>query len=70
MGFELVILLSRGPHCDRYTWIGWRGGLTPALRSTTKVPKDEEQITTPVYASHEEITAVKNRKEDLVLQRA
>ncbi|KAI0691251.1 major facilitator superfamily domain-containing protein [Cerioporus squamosus] len=25
-GFTLVILFLRGPHCPRYTWIGWQGG--------------------------------------------
>ncbi|KAI0632369.1 MFS general substrate transporter [Trametes polyzona] len=24
--FALLILLVRGPHCPRYTWIGWKGG--------------------------------------------
>jgi len=26
VGFELFILLLRGPHCQRFTWIGWEGG--------------------------------------------
>ncbi|TFK38956.1 MFS general substrate transporter [Crucibulum laeve] len=26
-GFELFILLIRGPHCSRYTWFGYEGGL-------------------------------------------
>ncbi|KAM5541185.1 hypothetical protein V8D89_005114 [Ganoderma adspersum] len=25
-GFILLVLLLRGPHCRRYTWIGWEGG--------------------------------------------
>ncbi|KAI0632361.1 MFS general substrate transporter [Trametes polyzona] len=24
--FSLFILLARGPHCPRYTWVGWKGG--------------------------------------------
>ena len=26
-GMQFVFLLSRGPHCDRYTWFGYQGGL-------------------------------------------
>jgi len=25
--WQLVVLLSRGPHCDRYTWFGYEGGM-------------------------------------------
>ena len=25
--FTLVILLVRGPHCSRYTWFGYEGGV-------------------------------------------
>ena len=25
-GFTLFILFLRGPHCPRYTWLGWQGG--------------------------------------------
>ena len=27
--FELAILLVRGPHCSRYTWFGYEGGIEP-----------------------------------------
>lgn len=27
MGLQLVLLLMRGPHCSRYTWLGYEGGL-------------------------------------------
>jgi len=27
--FELVVLLVRGPHCSRYTWFGYEGGIEP-----------------------------------------
>ena len=27
--FDLVILLVRGPHCSRYTWFGYEGGIEP-----------------------------------------
>ena len=33
IGWQLFILLSRGPHCQRKTWIGWEGG---ALMSKSK----------------------------------
>lgn len=23
----LVVLLARGPHCNRYTWFGYEGGM-------------------------------------------
>lgn len=26
-GFQLFILFIRGPHCKRYTWFGYEGGL-------------------------------------------
>lgn len=26
-GWQVVILLIRGPHCQRYTWFGYEGGL-------------------------------------------
>ncbi|KAJ7787784.1 hypothetical protein B0H13DRAFT_1465603, partial [Mycena leptocephala] len=25
-GWQLILLLGRGPHCRRYTWVGWEGG--------------------------------------------
>ena len=28
-GAQLVLLLVRGPHCERYTWFGWEGGAEP-----------------------------------------
>jgi predicted MFS family arabinose efflux permease len=28
MGFELLVLLLRGPHCPRYTWFGYAGGVS------------------------------------------
>ena len=26
-GFCLLVILARGPHCKRYTWFGYEGGL-------------------------------------------
>ncbi len=28
-GWQLFMLLLRGPHCDRRTWFGYQGGLEP-----------------------------------------
>ena len=25
--WELVVLFARGPHCNRYTWFGYEGGI-------------------------------------------
>jgi hypothetical protein len=25
--WQLVVLLARGPHCNRYTWVGYEGGI-------------------------------------------
>jgi hypothetical protein len=27
MGFQVGVLFLRGPHCDRWTWVGYEGGL-------------------------------------------
>jgi hypothetical protein len=29
VAFELAMLLVRGPHCSRYTWFGYEGGIEP-----------------------------------------
>lgn len=26
-GWQLLVLLIRGPHCERHTWFGYQGGL-------------------------------------------
>lgn len=28
-GFQILVLLSRGPHCNRSTWFGYEGGIEP-----------------------------------------
>ncbi len=38
-GFCLFILLIRGPHCSRYTWLGYEGGLR-----LTKVPLQKPDV--------------------------
>lgn len=27
MGFQILALLARGPHCRRYRWFGYEGGI-------------------------------------------
>lgn len=36
MGFELFILLLRGPHVGRYTWFGYEGGWSARKGVKTK----------------------------------
>ncbi|TFK90381.1 hypothetical protein K466DRAFT_388225 [Polyporus arcularius HHB13444] len=31
MMFSLVVLLLRGPHAPRYTWLGWQGEFKPVF---------------------------------------
>jgi hypothetical protein len=55
MGFELVVLLIRGPHVSRYTWFGYEGGWSARKGATTKdmgmteaeKPKDSMDTATP-----------------------
>ena len=54
-GFQLLILLLRGPHVPRKTWFGWKGGMELRKQmidempssSTTKTEKDPEQVARP-----------------------
>ncbi|KAF8340061.1 major facilitator superfamily domain-containing protein [Amanita rubescens] len=39
---QLVFLLVRGPHCERYTWFGWEGGAEPN-RSVVDARKKERE---------------------------
>ncbi|KAG8996277.1 hypothetical protein FRB94_008426 [Tulasnella sp. JGI-2019a] len=41
-GFMLIVLLARGPHCPRYTWLGWEGG-TRLTKDIPTVLLDEEK---------------------------
>ena len=40
-GWILLVLLARGPHCQRYTWFGYEGG----LESRKGVVEDRERLT-------------------------
>lgn len=52
-GFLFVILLLRGPHCQRYTWFGYEGGLE-ARKSVVEARKMAEAGVTLPAASHAE----------------
>jgi hypothetical protein len=39
-GLQLFVLLLRGPHCKRYTWFGYEGGLEPRK---SVVDRDEQK---------------------------
>jgi hypothetical protein len=39
--FALLVLLARGPHCARYTWIGWEGGF--AWRKGSQRPQETQK---------------------------
>lgn len=46
-GFSVLILLLRGPHCPRYTWVGYKGGLAirksrPEVEQGPQETKDEK----------------------------
>ena len=40
-GFTLFVLFLRGPHCPRYTWIGWQGGFE--LRKSRVVARQQAE---------------------------
>ena len=43
-GFTLAVLLVRGPHCERFTWFGYEGGLELRNRDDV-VPEVEIKVT-------------------------
>ncbi|KAI1789923.1 major facilitator superfamily domain-containing protein [Ganoderma leucocontextum] len=49
-GFTLLILFLRGPHCPRYTWIGWQGGCE-LRKSRVPAQQDAEPGDGPVAAA-------------------
>lgn len=48
-GWQLFILLLRGPHCERFTWLGYQGGLEPR-----KWVMDERKKQKAAHASEQE----------------
>lgn len=41
-GFQLFILLLRGPHCERYTWFGYEGGIEPRKDVVDAAQREKE----------------------------
>jgi hypothetical protein len=52
-GFLFVILLLRGPHCQRFTWIGYEGGLDArkSVGEATKMAVERDMVELPA-SSH------------------
>ncbi|KAJ7029894.1 MFS superfamily, partial [Mycena alexandri] len=46
-GFQIIVLLLRGPHCRRYTWFGWEGGRAAWRKRRTADPEESSTPTTP-----------------------
>lgn len=61
-GLQIVLLLIRGPHCKRYTWFGYEGGLSahksaPAALVKSPTPemlKSADEKTTVGHPNAEE----------------
>ena len=57
--WQLVVLLARGPHCNRYTWFGYEGGMECRKSAVegnaydTKKGKETDQVPA-VGASNDE----------------
>lgn len=62
MGFELFILLLRGPHCSRYTWFGYEGGLS-ARKGIEKKPFTEDIEKTGHVSDQDEPTETEQHDE-------
>ena len=60
--FALFMLLVRGPHVSRYTWIGWEGGFS--WRKDGAKPRDIEARTQP------QVVDEKSEKRELQTQEA
>lgn len=63
-GFTLAVLFARGPHCGRYTWVGYEGGCALRRRADADEEQkhhqaggDEEHKTAPVSTSSLELPA-------------
>ncbi|KZT44476.1 MFS general substrate transporter [Sistotremastrum suecicum HHB10207 ss-3] len=42
-GWQLFVLLLRGPHCQRFTWLGWEGGAEMRKQKSTEKSEDVEK---------------------------
>ncbi|KAJ7723297.1 MFS DHA1 protein [Mycena maculata] len=50
-GAELLLLLIRGPHVGRKTWIGWQGGMHFRKREEREAKKNVESVQQPQVVS-------------------
>ncbi|KAF7767869.1 hypothetical protein Agabi119p4_7112 [Agaricus bisporus var. burnettii] len=41
-GFMFLVLLLRGPHCPRYTWFGYEGGISVRKTISSSVPPNQD----------------------------
>jgi len=67
-GWQALVLLSRGPHCKRYTWFGYEGGLEARkTKKPVQSPGDSEKQEASANTggnSEEKIQAVDERTVD------
>jgi hypothetical protein len=49
-GFQFFVLSLRGPHCKRFTWFGYEGGLEPrkSVVDERKRMEEEEMLESPL----------------------
>ena len=60
-GWSLFVLFLRGPHCPRYTWIGWQGGFELRKSKVLEWQQREREVAaaSAINASEDEKTHVK-----------
>ena len=67
-GFCLLVILIRGPHCERYTWFGYQGGYSvkkPVMHKGDRNDDEEQTPATQQEESQNEIGKVRTpSKED------
>ena len=65
--WQIVVLLSRGPHCDRYTWFGYEGGMEwrkSAVEGHTSSDTEKGKGTNQVGAEEASREAPKDEKDE------
>ena len=55
-GFQLLVLLLRGPHCKQHTWFGYEGGLE-ARKSVVEERKRLEAKAASSNSSSEKVNS-------------
>lgn len=59
--FQICVLLCRGPHCGRYTWLGYEGGLES--RKSVVEARNREKEAQDAKEAEEGATARNSRSE-------